>query len=134
MAKEKQAGPRITIIGTGLIGGALGLGLETGQIAEYLQESTVVTDTASTKAEVLRWAEQLLPSHVSFVGGHPMAGKETPGIDEAEATLFQGKAYCICPGEGATDQAVRSVIGLAQAVGAEPLFMDAQEHDQYTTD
>ena len=101
------------------------------EIAPHLAEGAVVTDTASTKTAVMGWAEETLPEGVSFVGGHPMAGKETAGIDRAEAGLFQGKAYCICPSLRASPDAIRSVTGLARLVGAEPLYMDSPEHDQY---
>ena len=60
------------------------------EIAPALKPGAVVTDVGSTKAEVLKWAEQLLPDTVHFVGGHPMAGKEVAGIDNAEASLFEG--------------------------------------------
>jgi prephenate dehydrogenase len=101
------------------------------QIAPDLAEGAVVTDTASTKGQVMKWAADLLPEHVSFVGGHPMAGKEVQGIENAEATLFQGKAYCICPSQEASAGAIRQITGLAALIGAEPLYMDADEHDQY---
>lgn len=101
------------------------------QIAPHLTEGAVVTDTASTKANVMQWAADTLPEGVSFVGGHPMAGKETPGIDASDPTLFQGRAYCICPSVDATPNAIKQITGLAQLIGAEPLFMDAAEHDQY---
>jgi prephenate dehydrogenase len=101
------------------------------QIAPDLAEGAVVTDTASTKARVMDWAKEALPPHVSFIGGHPMAGKETHGIDHAEAGLFREKAYCICPALDATPEAIRRVTGLAGVAGAEPLYMDAAEHDQY---
>jgi prephenate dehydrogenase len=179
---------RITIIGTGLIGGSIGLALKAGglpgveivghdrrrdaaaqaermgavdraehnlprsvagaglviiatpvlavrevmgQIAPDLGKGVVVHDTASTKAHVMRWAREILPPHVSFIGGHPMAGKENQGIESAEAGLFQGKAYVVCPTVDAPESAVRSVLGLAQIVGAEPLFVDPDEHDVY---
>lgn len=102
-----------------------------GQIAGDLSEGAVVTDTASTKAQVMRWAAERLPAGVHFVGGHPMAGKETPGIDNAEAELFRGRAYCLCPSVRADEAAVRAVVGLVGLVGAEPLFVDPEEHDQY---
>ncbi len=101
------------------------------QVASYLREGAVVTDTGSTKASILQWSSEILPSHVSFVGGHPMAGKETPGIDGAEATLFKDKTYCIIPGKNATEQAVRSVVSMAELLGANPFFIDAAEHDSY---
>src|SRR5206468_10710454 len=101
------------------------------RIAPELAEGTVVTDTTSTKAHVMRWAREALPEHVYFVGGHPMAGKETAGIANAEASLFRGKAYCICPAVDASDTAVKTVLGLVRLVGAEPLFVDPEEHDIY---
>jgi prephenate dehydrogenase len=179
---------KITIIGTGLIGGSLGLALKAAQlpgveivghdkdiqneqraekmgaidqrehnqpravenaamvivavpitsipevfqqIAPDLTPGAVVTDTASTKADVMRWAEEYLPPNVNFVGGHPMAGKETGGIENAESGLFRGKGYCICPSLTASPGAIQQVAGLAGLVHAEPLFMDAPEHDQY---
>ena len=60
-----------------------------------------------------------------------MAGKETAGIDASDPTLFKGRAYCVCPSVSATPAAIKQITGLAQLVGAEPLFMDAEEHDQY---
>lgn len=101
------------------------------QIAPHVREGAVVTDTGSTKERVLEWAAQLLPEHVSFVGGHPMAGKETPGIDNAEAELFHGRAYCLCPAVDAHEDAVRAMVGLVRLIGAEPMFLDPKEHDQY---
>ena len=101
------------------------------QISPDLAEGAVVTDTTSTKARVMGWAKEMLPEHVSFVGGHPMAGKETGGIENAERGLFRGKAYCVCPTVDATESAVRSVLGLARLAGAEPMFVDPEEHDIY---
>lgn len=101
------------------------------EMAPHLQRSTVVTDTGSTKADVLRWANEELPKTVSFVGGHPMAGKEKQGLHEAEETLFDGKPYIVVPAVDAAQGAVNQVVALAQVVGAEPRFLDAEEHDSY---
>lgn len=101
------------------------------EMAPHLAEGAIVTDTLSTKAEISRWVEELLPDHVSYVGGHPMAGKETAGIEHADADLFRGKAYCVVPSASASESAVRSVLGMIDAIGAEALFIDAAEHDQF---
>jgi len=98
-------------------------------IAPHLAQGAVVTDTASTKAQVMEWARRLLPRHVGFVGGHPMAGKEAQGIDHAQADLFQGRAYCICPDPTAPPEAVALTVSMVRTVGARPLFIDPQEHD-----
>jgi prephenate dehydrogenase len=101
------------------------------EMAPYLQSGAVVTDTASTKTEILRWAAELLPSDVHFIGGHPMAGKEKSGPQAADATLFQDRPYCIVPGVNAADGAVHSIVGLAEAVGGKTFFLDPGEHDAY---
>jgi prephenate dehydrogenase len=101
------------------------------EMAGGLRENCVVTDTASTKSLVMDWAGQLLPPSVSFVGGHPMAGKETAGVAHAEAGLFAGKPYCIVPSPSASEGAVQMVVGLVHLMGAQPLFIDAEEHDRY---
>lgn len=100
-------------------------------MAPHLSPDTIVTDAASTKGVVARWAREKLPAGVHFVGGHPMAGKEITGFDAAEAELFSGKPWVIAPSVDAPEAAVNAVIGLAEALGARPVFMDAEEHDAY---
>jgi prephenate dehydrogenase len=101
------------------------------QIGSYLPAGCVVTDVASTKVQVMKWAEESLPPSASFVGGHPMAGKELSGIDVADADLFKGCTYCIVPGRGASDDAVQTIVDLVHKVGARPVFVNAAEHDQF---
>jgi prephenate dehydrogenase len=100
-------------------------------VGPELDEGCVVTDTGSTKAEVLRWADQHLPDTVSFVGGHPMAGKELSGPEAAQADLFQGATYCVVPGKRAGQEAAATVVKMAETIGATPYFIDAAEHDSY---
>ena len=99
------------------------------QIANHLSPGCIVSDTASTKLEVMKWAEELLPPTVDFVGGHPMAGKETYGIPAAEAKLFQGCVYCLTPAKKASPEAVNKVADMVKKLGAMPLLIDAEEHD-----
>jgi len=98
-------------------------------IAADLAPDSVVTDTASTKLQVMRWAEQLLPPRVSFVGGHPMAGKETSGIEAAKADLFRSCTYCLTPAQQAKPAALETVIDMVRELGAEPMTIGAQQHD-----
>jgi prephenate dehydrogenase len=101
------------------------------QIAPALGDGAVVTDTASTKRDVVRWAQELLPEEVSFVGGHPIAGKETSGIDAADADLFQGRPWAITPPVHASERSIKTVENLVSLVGANPVHVDAEEHDTY---
>jgi prephenate dehydrogenase len=99
------------------------------QIGGSLPQGCIVTDTASTKAQVMAWAQELLLPSVAFIGGHPMAGKETFGIKAADADLFRGCVYCLIPGENASTEATNLVTELVKQIGANPLFLDASEHD-----
>ncbi len=99
-------------------------------IAPHLKSGAVVTDVSSTKAQILAWADELLPRTVSFVGGHPMAGK-AQSIEAAEADLFKGATWCVCPSVNAGEDAIRNVLGIIAAVGAEPFFVDPNEHDAF---
>lgn len=98
-------------------------------IAPYLKEGTIVTDTGSTKVNVLEWADRL-PGHVSFVGGHPMAGK-SESLEAADADLFRNATWVVCPSVAASETAIKNVLGLVAAVGAEAFFADPAEHDSY---
>jgi prephenate dehydrogenase len=101
------------------------------EIAPALASDAIVTDTASTKRQVLRWAAELLPAGVSFVGGHPIAGKEQSGLEAADASLFQGRAWAITPSVSASEQAIKTVESIVTLTGARPLQIDAEEHDSY---
>ena len=99
------------------------------EIAPHLPSGCIITDTASTKVQVIKWAEEILPPTVDFIGGHPMAGRETYGIQAAEAELFQGCTYCLTSSEKSSSKSIDTVTGMVKKLGAIPLFIDAQEHD-----
>ncbi len=102
------------------------------QIASRLPSECLVTDTASTKTSVMEWAEAYLPSNVSFIGGHPMAGKEVSGLEGAESDLFQGCVYCLVPSPRATLGEAQELEQWIRLIGAKPaIMMDAAEHDRY---
>jgi prephenate dehydrogenase len=100
-------------------------------IAPLLVTGAIVTDVCSTKAEILKWAAELLPPTVHFIGGHPMAGREKSGPGAAAADLFKGATWAVTPSPHAEEQAVNVVLGMIETAGANPVYIDAAEHDQY---
>ncbi len=100
------------------------------RISAHVSPDCVVTDTGSTKAKVMQWADEYLPRNVSFIGGHPMAGKETSGISESNPDLFRDCVYCLCPAPSATPRAVQTLEALVKAIGARPFFIDPKVHDK----
>lgn len=83
-------------------------------------EGRLVTDMASTKADVEEWAAA---EGIELVGGHPMAGKEVSGIDHADPTLFEGAPWVLTRDESRVSE-------LVEAVGAHPVVINAITHDQ----
>jgi prephenate dehydrogenase len=98
-------------------------------LAPHLAPRTVVADVGSTKQTIEGWARDALPAGVHFVGSHPMAGKETAGIEHADGGLFRGRTWVIVPPEGAPPAAVDAVTQLAHDAGARTVQMDAAAHD-----
>jgi prephenate dehydrogenase len=86
--------------------------------------ATVVTDVGSTKRRIVAAVEDQ-----RFVGGHPLAGAETAGIDNARADLFAGATWYLTPTERTSgilfERLHRAIVGL----GAQPAAIDAAQHD-----
>ena len=99
------------------------------QLAMLASPGAVITDVASTKAQVISWAEEYLPATLSFVGGHPIAGKETSGIEAADATLFKQCVYCLTPTKRTSPAALDRVAALIGVLGARMRFLEPPEHD-----
>ena len=97
--------------------------------APYLVPGAVVTDVASTKAQVISWAEEFLPDTVSFVGGHPMAGKEISGVEAGDADLFKNRIYCLTPTPRTRPAAIEKVAAMVEMLGARIRFLEPVEHD-----
>ncbi|KNX37145.1 prephenate dehydrogenase [Luteipulveratus halotolerans] len=89
-----------------------------------------VTDVASVKATVLDDVTARAPAHVGrYVGSHPMAGRERSGAVAAQADLFEGRTWVICPHDRSAREAHDLVRRMALAAGAVPTVMGAREHD-----
>ena len=85
-----------------------------------LSRGALVTDMASTKARIMVWAAE---SGVDFVGGHPMCGRESSGIDAADPELFRGAPWVLTRIDSRVEDLVR-------AVGSYPIVMDPERHDR----
>lgn len=98
-------------------------------LAPGLRAGAVVSDVCSAKGFALRAMAECLPAGVDWVGGHPMAGKETFGIRAAEPDLFQRRPYVLTPLPGREPPGI--CLEMIAAIGAEPLVLDAEDHDDY---
>lgn len=83
---------------------------------------TLITDAGSTKSQIVARAARRV-KRGRFVGGHPMAGKQTRGVGEAEADLFRDRPYVLTSRDATLERWIRRI-------GARLVFLDAQEHDR----
>lgn len=97
--------------------------------APHLKAGCVVSDVGSTKSEIVRRLEGVLPEGVHFVGAHPIAGSEKRGIDAARADLFEGAACVLTPTRVTDPDAARRLADLWSAVGAVVSALPPDEHD-----
>lgn len=88
-------------------------------------EDCVVTDVGSTKRRIV---ESITDQR--FVGGHPIAGAETAGVEYARADLFQGATWYLTPGERSSGLLYERLHRVVVAVGARPIAIDAETHDR----
>jgi prephenate dehydrogenase len=131
------------------------------EIARHSPQHALVTDACSTKVRIVHAAEELFPRTAEkfFLGGHPMAGKESSGIANADANLFRDTTYALIgesssnvnaevgqalpegkpvasPGASRAptsvskeDPRVAAFLKIIGKIGARPLWLGAQQHD-----
>jgi prephenate dehydrogenase len=102
------------------------LAMLAGAERDGIRGDAVISDVASTKALL---AERAAALGLRFVGGHPMAGRETSGFEAGSADLFRDRPWVVVPPAAPDEAAVARVEDLARICGAHPLRMTAAEHD-----
>jgi len=93
-----------------------------------LPSNPVVTDVGSTKRRICQAAADAGLSR--FVGGHPVAGSERPGLSSARADLFDGQPWLLESAPSSTDDAAMRVEKFVHSLGAVPHRVDAETHDR----
>jgi prephenate dehydrogenase len=86
----------------------------------------LVTDVGSTKRAIV---DRAAAHRLRFVGGHPMAGRETTGVGSASAALFVGRPWVVVGSSVPAIEDLDRVDALATATGARPIRLGAAEHD-----
>lgn len=100
------------------------------QIKPFLSKKCLVTDTGSTKMEILNKINDVFSNQYDFIGGHPMAGLEKGGIEHAKADLFFGKPYITVSREQNSQEASRRMDYFLNKLGAFEIKLNAVEHDK----
>jgi prephenate dehydrogenase len=96
---------------------------------ENVRTPAVVTDTSSTKREIVA-AARALPPRFTFVGGHPLAGAAKGGLEHARPDLFRGRPWLLTPASDSSGAALEKLMAFVRALGAEPRLAGVDAHDR----
>lgn len=100
------------------------------QNGHLIKEHTIVTDVTGVKQSVVYEIQRLLPSGVEFISAHPMAGRETAGIEYSDDGIFSGANYIVVPTDKNTQKGIEICKALGETLGfARISVLSPKEHD-----
>ncbi|MER2262802.1 MAG: prephenate dehydrogenase [Psychrobacillus sp.] len=97
-----------------------------------LKNNVIITDTGSTKNEIMNAAFILKQHGITFIGGHPMAGSHKSGVGAARAYLFENAYYLLTPFVDEPIENVNRLKELLKVTKAKLIEISAHEHDHMT--
>lgn len=96
-----------------------------------LPKGLIISDVGSTKANITYEAQELLPSHVNFIAGHPMAGSEKSGPGASDPFLFQNAIYVLYPLENVPATVFKEFSELlTKHLGCREIVINPDTHDE----
>jgi prephenate dehydrogenase len=96
-----------------------------GAVLTAAGDDCVVSDVGSTKRAIVAAHDD-----PRFVGGHPLAGAETAGVENARADLFDGATWYLTPGASTSGVLYERLHRLLHGLGARPTAIDPETHDR----
>jgi prephenate dehydrogenase len=99
------------------------------ELDENVRQPAVVTDTGSTKRDIVAAAKGL-PPRFTFIGGHPLGGAARSGLEHARPDLFKGRPWLFTPSGDGSGEALDKLLSFVRALGAEPKVVGVAAHDR----
>ena len=98
---------------------------------EYIKPGALLTDVTGVKRSVVYRVQEMLRDDLEFVGAHPMAGRESYGVRNADCSVFEGANYIVTPTDANTEEAVRTCEDLGRVLGFKCITrLSPEEHDE----
>ncbi len=97
-------------------------------LKNIIKSSCIITDVGSVKTNIHEMVKSLDMERV-FIGGHPMAGSEKTGYENATDRLVENAFYPITPTSLTDNDKLHEYETIVKAIGAIPVIMDYKEHD-----
>jgi len=99
--------------------------------ARQFARGTIVVDICGVKRKIVREMADVVQDGWTFVGGHPMAGREVSGFENSLATLFDGASMILTPSEGTPEAVVEALKAYFASVGfAQTVVTTPEHHDE----
>lgn len=99
-------------------------------IRHLVEPKVLFMDVGSTKRDVVDTARRVLKERVgAFVPAHPVAGKESSGVQHADASLYAGRQVILTPLPQTSAELVQRATDVWSAVGSQVLKMTPENHD-----
>jgi prephenate dehydrogenase len=105
--------------------------METLDTLSY-QREVIVSDVSSVKRTVIQTANKLTNPHLTFIGGHPMAGSHKKGIQAAKAHLFENAIYVLTPAYRSTTEKINAFKDILVHTKSNFIILNPNEHDEMT--
>ena len=99
-------------------------------IKDSLKKNAILTDTGSVKKEVMKIIHNINLTDVHWIPSHPIAGTEESGPKAGQAEMFEKRWCIISPPRNCTEQPVKSLKALWEAIGCKVKIMTPEEHDE----
>ncbi len=99
---------------------------------QYLfSAGTLITDVTGVKGSVVDEVQSILRPDVEFISAHPMAGRESSGVEYADSNVFKGANYIVTPTERNSVEAVETCKKLGEELGFSKISeLSVKEHDE----
>ena len=96
-----------------------------------LRPGTIITDVTGVKGCVVYEIQKSLPKGVEFIAAHPMAGRESSGIEYSDDRIFRGANYIVVPTEANSERAIEMCKALGETLGCKDIsILDVASHDR----
>ena len=99
------------------------------QISQHAPSGAVITDVGSTKGTIVA-ALTGKTGEAHFVGSHPLAGNEKPGVEHAASDLFVNRTVVVTPERKTNVEAKKRIVRFWKNVGADVVSLSTKEHDR----
>ena len=102
------------------------------KVIPTMKPGAQIVDLVGVKTSVIDALEPLALAHdIHYTGGHPMAGKEVAGFDNAEAALYRGGSMILVPTLATAQGEIESLTALFLQLGFGMVkICDKYEHDR----